>query len=90
MATATASTRISCGRTPAPSTRMTSSPSGEGRLTGAGAQTTSARLCRMMPKPMVLITQDMPGLPAKGRTATRNRMMPMAPMATPTAGAASG
>ena len=69
MTTATTNIRISCGRMPIPAMRMTSSPTGDGTTICDGPQTASPRLVRMMPKPMVLMTQDMPGLPANGRTA---------------------
>ncbi len=87
---ATTRIRISWGRMPAPAMRITSSPSGEGTFTGAGPQTASPRLCTMMPKPIVLITQFIPALPAKGRTATAKRSRPSAPRTRPATRAATG
>ncbi|MCY1212791.1 hypothetical protein D9M72_245380 [compost metagenome] len=66
--TATPSVSSSCGRTPTPNMRITVSPTGAGTTTGFGPQMARPTLCRMTPKPSVLMTQAMPGRPANGRT----------------------
>ena len=68
---ATTNIRISCGLMPTPAIRMMSSPTGDGTTIWDGPQTASPMLVRMMPKPIVLITQDMPGLPENGFTARK-------------------
>ena len=70
MITATTNMRISCGLTPTPAIRIMSSPTGDGTTICEGPQIARPRLVSMIPNPMVLITHDMPGLPANGRTAS--------------------
>ena len=68
MTTATPSVSSSWDGRRLPSTRITASPNGPGTTTGLGPQMANPMLWRMTPKPSVLITQAMPGRPAKGRT----------------------
>jgi len=64
----------------APKTLINSSPARLETTTVPGPQIARPNACRMMPNPSVLTTQANPGLPAKGRTPTRNNTVPTTAM----------